>query len=297
MIAPEEAERLVNEIVVTGRYRVLRRLDLDEWRPTSSAAVETSVGVVIDVETTGLDRSRCKIIELSLRRFRHDAHGRITKLDSERSWLEDPGEPLDPKISALTGLSDDDLHGRSIDERTACAVIASASVRIAFNAAFDRPVVERRLPAIAGLPWACAMKEVDWRRRGFDGSGRALGWLLAQAGWFHGAHRAGADVDATVALLDHRSADGVSALAELLATASRPGWLFRALGADFSVKGALRARGYRWDADDKVWWREVPDAERDAEQAWLDANVYAPEHMPRAYGPIVREVTWETRHG
>ena len=167
---------------------------------------------------------------------------------------------------------------------------------IAFNAAFDRPLVERRLPAIAGLAWACAMKEIDWRARGFDGSGRSLSWLLAQAGWFHGAHRASADVDATIQILDHRSPDGVSALSELLATASSPGWLVRAVGADFRVKDRLRARGYRWDADDKVWSREVADADRAAEEAWLAEHVYAPEHMPRMDAPLVREVTWLTRH-
>lgn len=297
MLKEETVGLLADALATHDGYRVLRRLDL-ERRPTAvNDDADTTIGVCIDCETTSLDTANCSVIELSLRRFRYDRSGRITKLDAARSWLEDPGKPLDPRISELTGLTDENLCGRAIDEQAATALIASASVRVAFHAAFDRPVVERRLPAISSLPWACAMREVDWRSRGFDGSGRSLSWLLAQAGFFHDAHRGGADVDATIALLDHRSAAGTTALAELLATASRPGWVLRAVGADFSVKHLLRHRGYRWNADDKVWWKEVPDAERFTEEFWLADNVYAPHCTPRSDGPVVREVTWETRHG
>ena len=122
--------------------------------------------------------------------------------------------------------------------------------------------------------------------------------MLAQAGFFgEVAHRASADVDAVVALLAHRSADGVTALAELFDTASRPTWSFKAVGAHFDVKDALRRRGYRWDADAKVWGCEITEGDREAEHAWLAEHVYAPHLMPRADGPVVREVTWESRHG
>ena len=195
MLKEETVGLIADALATHDGYRVLRRLDLERRLTAVNDDTETSIGVCIDCETNSLDTSTCRVVEISCRRFRYDGSGHVTKLDVEHSWLEDPGEPLDPQITALTGLTDDDLRGQAIDERAASSIIASAGVRIAFNAAYDRPVVERRLPKVAGLPWACAMKEVDWRARGFDGSGRSLSWLLAQAGWFHGAHRAGADVD------------------------------------------------------------------------------------------------------
>ena len=70
----------------------------------------------------------------------------------------------------------------------------SAEFVVAHNAGFDRKVLERRLPQAAGLAWACSCAEVDWRAAGFEG-GRSLGWLLVQIHRFHGAHRAGDDVD------------------------------------------------------------------------------------------------------
>ncbi len=288
-------DKLAKAVASSPDYRLLRRVDLDRQPCLVADDAGASIGVVIDVETNGLDPERHRIIELALRRFRYDVLGNVTRVDRAYSWLEDPGEPLDPKITALTGLTDRDVAAATIDDRQAVALIDSADVRIAFNARFDRRFVERRLPAVAGRAWACAMREVDWNGR-FAGGGRALGWLLAQCGWFHGAHRAAADVDATIVVLQHWKG-GVTALAELLSTASSPTWAVTAYGAHFAVKDKLRTRGYHWDAAEKVWAAEVAMDAVAAERSWLAENVYAPEHMPRADGPVVRAVTWETRHG
>lgn len=156
--------------------------------------------------------------------------------------------------------------------------------------------MERRLPEAAGLAWACSCSEIDWRAGGLEG--RALGWLLAQVGLFHGAHRAGDDVDAVIALLQHTRPGGGTALAEMLATARAPSWRFSAVGAAFELKDQLRLRGYRWDGDGdpKCWWREVPDAQRTEEEWWLAGQVYSVAARPKALGPIIERVTWRERY-
>jgi len=276
-------------------YRVLQRLDIQKGVLIETEEKST-VGLVVDVETNGLDPNRHQIIELAVRRFRYDADGRILRLDHPYSWFEDPGEPLDPAITALTGITDEILASTSIDAARASALFRSADICIAHKASFDRRFVERRLPEIAGKAWACSLEEVNWRRRGFDGSGRALGWLLMQCGWFHDAHRAGDDVDAVLAILQHRSKDGTTALAELLSNAEKPSWLINAIGAHFDVKDSLKARGYRWNGDDSVWYRQVTDAMREKELTWLAEYVYAPEFCPRADGPALREMTRFNRY-
>ncbi len=282
---------------VDADRRILRRLAIPEGACATGGDADTLVGLALDVETNGLDVERHGIVELAIRRFRFDCNGLITKVDRPYCWLEDPGEPLDPAIAALTGLTDADLAGQAIDEAAATALLRSAHVRIAHNAAFDRRFVERRLPTCAGMAWACSLREVDWTARGFDGSGRSLGWLLSQCGWFHGSHRAGADVDAVIAILRHEDRDGRRALAELVETALRPGWRFRAVGAHFDVKDRLKGRGYKWDGEERVWWREVPDHGREPEAAWLAEHVYSPECRARLDAPAIDEVTWFTRHG
>ncbi len=276
-------------------YRLLRRLDVREGETGVGARVDTRIGVVVDVETTGIGDNDT-VIELALRRFRFDAQGVIVKIDQPYSWLQYPGRELPEDIVRLTGITDEMLAGKAIDDDEATRLLRSASFVCAHNARFDRRHIERHLPDAADLAWACSCSDIDWRANGFDG--RSLGWLLAQVGFFHGAHRAGDDVDAVIALLQHRFASGRTALAEMVETASQPTWKFRAVGADFGLKDQLRLRGYRWDAEGrpKSWCREVPDARRVEEEWWLAGHVYSIDAKPKALGPIVERVTWHERY-
>lgn len=275
--------------------RLLRRLDVREGETGVGGRVDTTIGLVLDVETTGIGDDDV-IIELAMRRFRADPDGVIVKIDRSYSWLEDPGRDLPADIVRLTGLTDAALAGQVIDDETVVRLLKSADFLCAHNVRFDRRHVERRLPEVAGLAWACSCSDIDWRAGGLDG--RSLGWLLAQVGFFHGAHRAGDDVDAVIALLQHRFPDGGTALAEMLATARAPSWKFSAVGAAFELKDQLRMRGYRWDSasDPKCWWREVPDARRTEEEWWLAGHVYSVDARPKSLGPVVERVTWHERY-
>lgn len=289
--APEgEAVRLVDTL---DDYRVLRRLEVAEGLTGVGGYEDTGIGVALDVETTGVGDDDV-IIELALRRFRFDPEGVIVKIDRPYSWLQDPGRDLPADIVKLTGITDADVAGRLIDEEAVVRLLGSAEFVCAHNAGFDRGMVERQIEGARGLAWACTCNDVDWRAVGFDG--RSLGWLLAQAGYFHGAHRAGDDVDAVIELLRHVLPGGATVLSGMLERARAPSWRFRAVGAAFELKDRLRGRGYRWDAVDKAWWREVPDAARTEEEWWLAGHVYSGDSNPKALGPIIERVTWHERY-
>ena len=273
--------------------RVLYRIDLAQGPTDSGDLSDTRVGVAVDVETTGKVLETGAIIELAMRRFRFDADGVITHIDRSYCWREDPGFPIPDRIVRPPGITDADVAGERIDQGAALQLLRSASIVVAHNAAFDRRWLERRLEGIGDLEWACSMTQVDWRGRGFDGLG--LGYLVCQAGWFHDAHRGASDVDALIQLLRHRFGDGRTTLSLLLERAARPSWILRAQGAAFGVKDALRERGYRWDADRRVWWTEVTDEARTAEEFWLAANVYSVDKGPKAMGPQCEEITSATR--
>lgn len=273
--------------------RLLRRLDVREGETGVGGRVDTVVGVVVDCETTGIGDDDV-IIELALRRFRADPAGVIVKIDRPYSWLEDPGRDLPDDIVRLTGITDADVAGKVIDDEAAARLLRSADFVCAHNAAFDRARIERRLPNALGLAWTCSCNDIDWRGRGFDG--RSLGWLLAQVGFYHGAHRATDDVDAVIALLRHDFASGGTALAEMLERARAPSWRFWASGAAFEMKDRLRTRGYRWDGMTKTWWREVPDRARTEEEWWLAGQIYTADANPRALGPRIERVTWHERY-
>jgi DNA polymerase-3 subunit epsilon len=270
-------------------YRVLRRLQSVTRFHSADGDAASRVGVAVDVETTGLDRDTDKIIELAVQRFRFDGRGRIIQVGQPRVWREDPGMSIDPRITKLTGLTYEDVAGQGIDEAAALDILSSADIIVAHNAAFDRPFIDRRLPAIAGKPWACSMAELDWLDLGFDG--RALAHLVSQCGWFYEGHRAENDILALIYLLAHDLPDGETILARLIACSERPTYRVNAIDAPFDAKDRLKSRGYRWDAALRFWWKTIAESDKDSEQAWLLSDVYA------GYGaPAFLAVTACERH-
>jgi len=165
----------------------------------------------------------------------------------------------------------------------AVEILSSADIIIAHNAAFDRPFVDRRLPAVAVKPWACSMAELDWLELGFEG--RALAHLVAQCGWFYEGHRAENDILALLYLLFHGLSDGRTILSKLIECSERPTYRVNAIDAPFDAKDRLKARGYRWDAAMRFWWRSVGQDESDVERAWLRSDVYAGYGEP-AFIPV-----------
>jgi len=268
-------------------FRVLRRLCAVDRFYAEPPQGQMRVGVAIDVETTGLDQESDRIIELAVQRFRFDALGRITQVGTPRVWREDPGMPIDPRITKLTGLTSEDLVGKTIDELAAVDILASADIIIAHNAGFDRPFVDHRLPAIAGKPWACTMAELDWLELGFDG--RALSHLVAQCGWFYEGHRAENDILALIYLLAHAAPDGETILAKLMAASEKPSYRINAIDAPFEAKDILKAKTYRWDATLRFWWRIVSEEELEGEQEWLRQDVYAGRASPAIFLQSARE--------
>lgn len=272
-------------------FRVLRRLVPERPRRPfgGSGAAATWHGLALDVETEGLDPHRHRVIELAMQRFVADGNGRILQVGRSRRWLEDPGRPLAPEITRLTGISDLDVAGRSICDAEAISVMMDVDFVVAHNARFDLPFCERRLPDAAGRPWICTLAEVDWRSMGFEG--RSLPNLLMQAGVFYSAHSAATDVAALIRLLEHVLPTGRSVLDVALSSARRSSWRIEASDAPFSAREKLKERGYRWNATRRSWWRDVPHDARELEVEWACFEVY------RGRGaPTCRAIDWTNRH-
>lgn len=141
-------------ILLSGHpeFRVLKRISgtADLALPVLGNDEPFKIGVAVDIETTGLDSSSDTVIELAVQRFKFNGKGRIVEVGLPRSWLQDPGFPLETDFTRITSLTDDDLQAQAIDGVAACNILNSADLVIAHNAGVDRGFVEARLPAAAG---------------------------------------------------------------------------------------------------------------------------------------------------
>ena len=271
--APEDLEELARVLESTGRYRVLRRFEERvDGPPEPHEAARLRKGVYLDVETTGT-RPHDRIIELALLVFHFDDEGRVARVSSEFDAFEDPGRPIPEEIVALTGITDDMVRGQRIDDDAVARFVEGADIVVAHNAGFDRPFVEQRFPLFRDLPWACSVNDVDWYSAGLRS--RKLEYLAIAKGFFYQAHRAIHDCHVGLRILADALYDGgPTALADLIARASREWVRVWALGSPYEKKDELKGRGYRWSSQSKAWWCDVPAERHDEELVWLAANVY-----------------------
>jgi DNA polymerase-3 subunit epsilon len=272
-------EQVARSLTESGDYRITSRLkQLTEYH--AADGLPKLVAAVVDVETTGINPDRDKIIELGICLFEYDRqNGRIYRVLGSWEWLEDPRFPIPSEITKITGINDQMVASQSIEDQVVDDLLERVVLVIAHNAAFDRRFLERRLPAFAIKHWACSHSEIDWKAEGIRSS--ALEFVAYALGFFHDGHRAASDCRATLhALAQSLPGTGRLALQALLEKARLPTWRLWARNAAIEMKDVLKARGYAWSPGEvgrpKCWYRDVTDTDRAAEVAWLRANVMGP---------------------
>lgn len=274
-----DLEDMASQLEASGDYRVLRRL---APRPILRAEPGEVVlqGLVVDVETTGLDPVKDEIIELAMVPFAYSRAGRLLASGEPFQAFRQPSIPIPAEVTALTGIDDAMVAGASISPETVSAFAAPVSLVVAHNAAFDRRFLERFSEVFATKAWACSMSQVDWAGEGYEGV--KLAYLAGGAGFFYERHRAVHDCHAAIELLARvQPVTQRTALAQLLDRARTPTWRIWAENSPFDLKDALKARGYRWNGEavggPRAWYIDVLDADREAELAFLKAEIYQSE--------------------
>jgi DNA polymerase III epsilon subunit family exonuclease len=193
--------------------------------------LERATYVVVDLETTGLRPGTAQICEIGAVRVRG------LELAEEFQTLVDPGMPLGPGVSALTGLSNRQLHGAPPPSLAVRRFLAFAgdSVLVAHNARFDLAFLDRETVRLTGSRLAAPVVDtVTLARRLL--AGRVPRASLSQLAYFLGTsvqpcHRALPDAQATaevllalIGLAQERGAETVADLAALAATRTRRVW-------------------------------------------------------------------------
>lgn len=234
-------------------------------------------GLIVDVETTGLNAGQDKIIEFGFLEFRVGEDGQPS-ISSMYSGLEDPEVPISAEVSRLTGLTDELVRGQRIDWPLVRKYWDRASVVIAHNAEFDRGFLSIR-PELRDSQkhWACSVRHIDWRAKHFGSM--KLQYLAAEHGFANPfAHRALFDCATTFRLIAPH-------LTELIEASYEPEYEVIAVGSPFETKDILRLNGYRWDAEQRAWRKRVGARRIESEREFLSTEVYKgkPRHVEEEF--------------
>jgi hypothetical protein len=82
------------------------------------------------------------------------------------------------------------------------------------------------------------------------------------------------DVDAVIHLLTHPSNKDNKPVVELINNSQIPYYEVIASNSPYETKDILKSHHYRWNGENKYWWKRVNKDEIDKERSWLTDSVY-----------------------
>jgi DNA polymerase-3 subunit epsilon len=199
--------------------------------------------LIIDVETTGIDARRDRVVEVGAVLYSVPHRTTLMQVSTivpgdgnaceainriPESAVRDMQEPLSAAAKVL--------FDRMVEE---------ADVAVAHNAEFDRSF----LPSVP-LPWVCTCNDFQWPQSTREG-GSLVSVALAHGIGVSSAHRALTDCQLIAALFDR-----MTDLQGMFARAMRPKALFRGL-QPFDQNDLAKAAGFRFNRDTKQWTRRM----------------------------------------
>ncbi len=176
MTAPQDVGVLARRLERSPDHGVLRRV---KRRDVFADPIgDTRIGVLLDTETTGLDRREDQVIALAMIVFEFDDRAQVCRILERAQAFNDPGRAIPAEVVELTGITDAMVAGCAIDPDDIARLVDPGVVVIAHNAGVDRVFAERLHPVFATKAWACSLSEVPWREAGIGSAKRQPGDAL-----------------------------------------------------------------------------------------------------------------------
>lgn len=217
--------------------------------------------MIIDTECTGLNTKKDEIVQLAFNLIEFDTEGNFYKVLYQYSSLQETQRKFHPKAALITNLNNEKLKGHSIDKETLKNLLEKTDVVIAFNASFDRPMLERFEPLFQKKYFACALEEIPYLELyGFGGSQELL--LQKICNVYYGAHDALMDVNALTYLLSQKAPNSDKTLFYVLMKMSQASKTrVHIITEDYLDGDYLREKDFRYSPNTRIFYKDVKDSE------------------------------------
>jgi DNA polymerase-3 subunit epsilon len=181
---------------------------------------QEKLGLLVDVETTGLGPTKDEVIELAVKLFSYRTDtGEIQDIIEEDSFLREPlshsARNNYDRAYQIHGIPYELVQGKSFYDVKIKTYFHRADSVFAHNASFDRSFLYHMYPEVNDLKWYCTMRGVQWKNYGFP-NGKLLTLLQAHNITNYQTHRALDDITYLMDLLKKTSPAGNLYLQEVL---------------------------------------------------------------------------------
>jgi len=292
----EDIQELLTQVSKLG-YRFTRpiqnRVSYSEEAPEG----ELIKAVILDTETTGLNSATDKIIELGMISFEFcPKTGKAYRVLGTFNELEDPGFPIPPESTKVHGIDDVMVSGKLIDDAKVISFLDGVRLIIAHNAKFDRPFVESRLPIFKDYAWACSLSQIPWSEEGISSAKQEF--LAYSFGFHYEGHRASNDCQALLEILQQNfPKSGNLVMKRLIESLVSKEVIVSPLNSPYDSKDQLKARGYRWSAERKLWSKFISVDALYLEAEWLKTEVYSGRSFELEQEKIGPKTRFSNRRG
>jgi len=281
----------------TGQYKVLSRVP-ESLSSSTQVTGKQFKAAIIDLETTGLDPKNDEIIEIGTLIVTFTNEDGFIALDFEDNQLQQPQTPISEEITNITGITNEDVAGKSVDWHLIANALTDVDLIICHNASFDRNFMELQTPEhfselIKSKAFGCSSRGVKWTALGYEGA--KLEYLNLKMGYFYDGHRALVDCWATLNLFVQRP----DAFDELKNSVRQKEKLICAINAAFDKKDELKKRHYRWSDGSgslpKSWWTTIAEDLLEAELDYLKDEIYGGRQLTLPMSTITARTRYSYR--